>query len=139
MVLWEMYERKSPFLELKSRFDIMNAKKKGKQPVISGSCPTSYSNLIRWCLAHNPEDRPTFSFIVNKLEKELKRLKELSKEATNNNDLSPSPRKLKSLTSLEQLTAHNQDLCPRHMCTEYSSKILERCDDLSLTTSFDTT
>ena len=40
MVLWELWERKRPYEELPSRFDVIDAIKAGNRPEISESCPT---------------------------------------------------------------------------------------------------
>eukprot|EP00957_Ditylum_brightwellii_P131286 10013049-Ditylum_brightwellii.AAC.1 len=84
MVLWELYECKQPFSEMLSRFDIMDAVRKGVRPPISPSCPELYKDLIIKCVSQDPKLRPTFSFIVNRLERELERLN----EAKSDNDSS---------------------------------------------------
>jgi serine/threonine protein kinase len=47
MVLWELIERKRPYEELYSRFDIIDAVREGRRPPISASCPPAYRSLIQ--------------------------------------------------------------------------------------------
>ena len=49
MVLWELWERKRPYEELPSRFDMIDAIKAGNRPAISESCPTGLRSLIQRC------------------------------------------------------------------------------------------
>lgn len=42
MVLWELWEKKRPYEELTSRFDIIDAIRDGNRPPISDNCPPSY-------------------------------------------------------------------------------------------------
>lgn len=75
MVLWELYEKKRPFEEYSSRFDIMDAVKAGKRPAISEHCPPTYKALIKRCWQTEPSRRPTFNYIVRYLKDELARVK----------------------------------------------------------------
>jgi serine/threonine protein kinase len=75
MVLWELYEKKRPFEEYSSRFDIMDAVKAGKRPTISENCPPTYKALIKRCWQTEPSRRPTFNYIVRYLKDELARVK----------------------------------------------------------------
>lgn len=75
LVLWELWERKRPFDELHSRFDIMDAVQKGRRPPISSGCPPSYRSLIQRCWQHDPSRRPMFNYIVRYLKDELARVK----------------------------------------------------------------
>lgn len=54
VVLWELWEKKRPFDEFHSRFDIMDAVKAGKRPPISDNCPPPYRSLVRQLLASQP-------------------------------------------------------------------------------------
>lgn len=75
LVLWELWERRRPFEELHSRFDIMDAVQKGRRPPIGSSCPPSYRSLIQRCWQHDPSRRPMFNYIVRYLKDELARVK----------------------------------------------------------------
>jgi serine/threonine protein kinase len=71
MVLWELWEKKRPFDEYNSRFDIMDAIRAGKRPEISSNCPPSYRSLLQRCWQTNPTRRPNFTYIVRYLKDEL--------------------------------------------------------------------
>jgi len=75
LVLWELWERKRPFDELHSRFDIMDAVQKGQRPTIGSNCPPSYRSLIQRCWQNEPSRRPMFNYIVRYLKDELARVK----------------------------------------------------------------
>ena len=75
LVLWELWEKKRPFEELTSRFDIMDAVRAGKRPEISANCPPSFRSLIQRCWQHEPSRRPMFKYIVRYLKDELDRVK----------------------------------------------------------------
>lgn len=75
MVLWELWEKKRPFEEYTSRFDITDAVKAGKRPAISEHCPPTYKALIKRCWQTEPSRRPTFNYIVRYLKDELARVK----------------------------------------------------------------
>ena len=74
MVLWELWERKRPYEELLSRFDVIDAIKAGKCPVISDSCPTGLRSMIQRCWNFEPARRPRFGHIVRYLKEELARV-----------------------------------------------------------------
>jgi len=76
MVLWEMWEREAPFKEFSSRFDMMDAIRKGMRPELSENCPAGYKKLYLDCVAHDPQDRPNFATIVKILKEELQSLRE---------------------------------------------------------------
>jgi len=75
LVLWELWEKKRPFEELTSRFDIMDAVRAGKRPEISANCPASFRALIQRCWQADPARRPMFKYIVRYLKDELARVK----------------------------------------------------------------
>lgn len=75
MVLWELWEKKRPFEELTSRFDIMDAIRAGKRPPISDNCPPPFKSLIQRCWQTDPFRRPTFNYIVRYIKDELGRVK----------------------------------------------------------------
>jgi predicted outer membrane repeat protein len=75
MVLWELWERKRPYEDLHSRFDIMDAIRSGNRPAISADCPPAYRSLIQRCWQGDPSRRPMFQYIVRYLKDELARVK----------------------------------------------------------------
>lgn len=75
LVLWELWERKRPYEDLYSRFDIIDAIRAGRRPPISASCPPALKSLIQRCWHGQPARRPTFSYIVRYLKDELARIK----------------------------------------------------------------
>lgn len=75
VVLWELWERKRPFEEFQSRFDIIDAIRAGKRPPISASCPPAFRSLIQRCWHDQPARRPTFAYIVRYLKDELAHIK----------------------------------------------------------------
>jgi serine/threonine protein kinase len=75
MVLWELWERKRPYEELASRFDIMDAIRSGTRPTISSSCPPALMSLIQRCWQGDPSRRPMFQYIVRYLKDELARVR----------------------------------------------------------------
>lgn len=75
MVLWELWEKKRPFDEYSSRFDIMDAVRAGKRPIISENCPPAYKALIQRCWHTEPSRRPMFHYIVRYIKDELARVK----------------------------------------------------------------
>ena len=75
IVLWELWERRSPFDHLKSRFDIVDAVKSGVRPRMSDTCPPAFKALIERCWDGDPERRPNFRKIVRFLTDELAKVK----------------------------------------------------------------
>lgn len=90
LVLWELWEKKRPFEELTSRFDIMDAVRAGKRPEISPNCPPSFRSLIQRCWQHEPSRRPMFKYIVRYLKDELARVKRQKGGALYNPDFRAS-------------------------------------------------
>lgn len=76
IVMWELWEKKRPFEELTSRFDIMDAVKAGRRPkVAEEGCPPAYLSLMKRCWQTQPTRRPMFTTIVRYLKEELARIK----------------------------------------------------------------
>jgi len=76
IVLWELWERQVPFMEYTSRFDMMDAIRKGKRPELSPSCPPFLKNLYERCVDGEPGKRPKFALIVKELKAELSQLRD---------------------------------------------------------------
>lgn len=49
VVLWELWERRRPYEDLRSRFDIADTVAAGGRPTIGRGCPPPYGELIRRC------------------------------------------------------------------------------------------
>lgn len=49
VVLWELWERRRPFEDLRNRFDIADTVAAGGRPPIGRGCPPSYADLVRRC------------------------------------------------------------------------------------------
>lgn len=49
VVLWELWERRRPFEDLRSRFDIADTVTAGGRPTIGRGCPSPYAALVRRC------------------------------------------------------------------------------------------
>lgn len=77
MVLWELWEKRRPFDNLNSRFDIMDAVRDGKRPRISDNCPPAFRSLIERCWESEPSRRPMFTYIVKYLREELAQIKRI--------------------------------------------------------------
>lgn len=75
MVLWELWEKKRPFDELTSRFDIIDAIRAGHRPPISEDCPHSFRSLMQRCWQVEPARRPTFHYIERYIKDELARVR----------------------------------------------------------------
>lgn len=66
IIVHEILTNSIPFEE-RNIFQIMIYVSQGKQPLINKDIPASYANLIKRCLAHEPQERPTFDEILNLL------------------------------------------------------------------------
>ena len=71
IVLWELWERKVPFQEFSSSFDMMDAIRQGKRPEMSPSAPPFLKDLYLRCIDGTPSRRPKFAVIVKELKDEL--------------------------------------------------------------------
>jgi serine/threonine protein kinase len=101
MVLWELWEKKRPFDELTSRFDIMDAVRAGKRPPISDNCPPTYKSLITRCWHGEASRRPTFNYIVRYLKDELARVKR-NKALSQQQQAQPMPATTTALTGSQR-------------------------------------
>lgn len=75
MVMWELWEKRRPYDEFHSRFDITDAIRSGKRPVISDNCPPAWKSLVQRCWQAEPARRPTFKYIEKYLKDELARVR----------------------------------------------------------------
>jgi serine/threonine protein kinase len=89
MVLWELWERKRPYEELYSRFDIIDAVRAGRRPPIGSGCPAAYRSLIQRCWHEQPARRPTFAYIVRYLKDELAHIKRQRTTSSSAHAMSP--------------------------------------------------
>lgn len=88
MVLWELWEKRRPFDNLTSRFDIMDAVREGLRPDISSSCPPAFRSLIERCWEAEPSRRPMFKYIVRYLKEELAQVKRMQTATGPNRSIS---------------------------------------------------
>jgi serine/threonine protein kinase len=75
MVMWELWEKRRPYDEFHSRFDITDAIRAGKRPIISDNCPRAWKSLLQRCWQAEPARRPTFKYIEKYLKDELARIR----------------------------------------------------------------
>lgn len=54
MILYELWEKKRPFDELNSKFDIIDAIKSGKRPKLSENYLPTFKSLIERCWDGEP-------------------------------------------------------------------------------------
>jgi serine/threonine protein kinase len=88
MVLWELSEKRRPFDNLTSRFDIMDAVREGLRPDINSNCPPAYRSLIERCWESEPSRRPMFKYIVRYLKEELAQVKRMQTATGPNRSIS---------------------------------------------------
>eukprot|EP01102_Stenamoeba_stenopodia_P014052 TRINITY_DN4636_c0_g2_i1.p1 TRINITY_DN4636_c0_g2~~TRINITY_DN4636_c0_g2_i1.p1 ORF type:complete len:1322 (+),score=264.84 TRINITY_DN4636_c0_g2_i1:1203-5168(+) len=67
IIIWELLARKVPFAEMEFLWEIQESIVEGKRPEIP-PCPVLYRELIDGCWAGDPEMRPNFDTILQKLE-----------------------------------------------------------------------
>lgn len=70
IVLWEIYTQKQAFADLSDDLPsfIRAVYNQGLRPEIPKDCPTSISSLLRQCWTKDPQDRPSFTEIINFLD-----------------------------------------------------------------------
>ncbi|KAL7721196.1 Tyrosine protein kinase transforming protein ros [Entamoeba marina] len=64
---WELFYGIEPYSEFKSLFEIKEYVKSGKRLEIDDTMPESWKSWIERCWEPDPEDRPSFSVIINEL------------------------------------------------------------------------
>ena len=83
VVVYEILTNKKPYkLNNTNRkddctFEFVSNKEKGEyQPIFDDEIPGFYMEIIQKCMSQNPEERPSFSYIVEKLENDSSSLKD---------------------------------------------------------------
>jgi len=104
IVLWELCEREVPFKEFTSKFDMMDAIRKGQRPKLTNA-PPFLQNLYARCVETEPSKRPKFAVIVKMLKNELSQLRE--KEGTGKSMRSDSFAWLSRGNSIDWLANNN--------------------------------
>lgn len=66
IILWELYTREHPYANVMSSFlyEVEEAVLSKQRPPIPDDCPEEYAKLIRSCWADNPDERPSFTEII---------------------------------------------------------------------------
>lgn len=69
IVLWELLCRESPYDDREFEWieDVSRAVQSGIRPTVPQSAPAVYVNLMKDCWTTDPDRRPTFSQIVDRL------------------------------------------------------------------------
>ncbi|XP_065191550.1 uncharacterized protein LOC135822669 [Sycon ciliatum] len=71
LVLWEAYERNSPFAEYRFMHMVQDAVLNGQRPSVPTDMPPEYAALMRQCWHGDPNQRPRFGAVVEQLNKQL--------------------------------------------------------------------
>lgn len=74
IILWELATRKPPYREKTGQQVAQEVVKSGLRPPLPKKCPEQFLSLMQRCWDQNPEARPTFSRIIEELEKYLEYL-----------------------------------------------------------------
>jgi tRNA A-37 threonylcarbamoyl transferase component Bud32 len=69
VVLWEMISREEPFKGMPPFQVIFVVATQGQRPTIPSYCPPEWEQLIEDCWQEDPDKRPTFEEIIQRLEK----------------------------------------------------------------------
>jgi len=69
VILWELYTRKDPYAGMNPMQVGMKVLLEGMRPPIPTSCPSAYAKLMQACWDQDPEARPDFGEILNRLSK----------------------------------------------------------------------
>ena len=67
MVLWAIEAGHEPWLDMNNRFKVISEVVQGGRPEMPRGTSDEMRALIQLCWAQQPEDRPTFTEIVNTL------------------------------------------------------------------------
>ena len=68
IVAWEVLSRELPWEKLPRPQDVIIRVLTKQRPEIPVDAPTDMDNMIRACWAENPETRPTFSTIMERID-----------------------------------------------------------------------
>ncbi|KAK8791996.1 hypothetical protein WA158_005373 [Blastocystis sp. Blastoise] len=69
ILIWELYTRKLPYEGKSGIQAAVSVLKRGLRPPIPQDCPQEYIQIMTQCWQTNPELRPSFPVIIQKLEK----------------------------------------------------------------------
>ena len=67
VLLWEMITRQEPYHDIGFATEIFSRVAQGYRPPIPADCPPIIAQLIASCWENNPDDRPNFSGILDRL------------------------------------------------------------------------
>jgi serine/threonine protein kinase len=71
VMLWILYCQKEPYQHIEHSWEIARFIIEGNREKIPKDCPAEYAHLIEECWAQEPNQRPDFQHIVERLEKML--------------------------------------------------------------------
>eukprot|EP01095_Lingulamoeba_sp_RSL-Kostka_P001500 TRINITY_DN12086_c0_g1_i1.p1 TRINITY_DN12086_c0_g1~~TRINITY_DN12086_c0_g1_i1.p1 ORF type:complete len:557 (+),score=118.40 TRINITY_DN12086_c0_g1_i1:74-1744(+) len=71
VVIWEAYTRKKPYKNLTAFQVVVAVVNSGLRPQIPENCPQNWRQLMQDCWDEHPDNRPTFSEIIQRIEDEL--------------------------------------------------------------------
>ncbi len=69
VMLWILYCQKEPYQHIEHSWDIAQFIVDGNREKIPKDCPSDFAQLIERCWSQDPEQRPDFQTIVERLEK----------------------------------------------------------------------
>lgn len=68
IVMWEIWTRQFPFAQYRFDYQVEDAIVSGERPATPADCPRDYRQLMMDCWQHNPEHRPTFVVIAQRVD-----------------------------------------------------------------------
>jgi tRNA A-37 threonylcarbamoyl transferase component Bud32/uncharacterized cupredoxin-like copper-binding protein len=71
VMLWVLYCQKEPYQHIEHSWEIARFIIEGNREKVPKDCPAEYAHLIEECWAQDPDQRPDFQHIVERLEKML--------------------------------------------------------------------
>jgi serine/threonine protein kinase len=71
VMLWILYCQKEPYQHIEHSWEIARFIIEGNREKVPKDCPAEYAHLIEECWAQDPDQRPDFQHIVERLEKML--------------------------------------------------------------------